>query len=208
MATQRHQIARIGVTGGIGSGKTAVCRMFEERGIPVLYADSIAREISDTDAGVKRRIATLFGVEAYDSAGKLNRRYIASVAFGNTRVQTQLNAIIHPKVEKELDRRSRDVSLAIPFVVIEAALIYEAGLDKMLDAIVVVDAEESLRVKRVVERDRVTSEEVKKRIKAQWSQAEKLDRADVVIRNNGTLAELESQVDFLYTLFVKQYGIA
>jgi len=198
-------IARIGVTGGIGSGKSAVCAVFERLGVPVLYADAIAREISDADTAIKKKIATLLGPQSYTSNGTLNRTYVASLVFSNKKLQQQLNAIVHPKVEREIEARIGRLKGSPPFVVVEAALIYEAGLDALLDAVVVVDAEEDARIRRVVKRDGVSAEDVRKRIGAQWNQAQKLSRADIVIRNNGSLSELEIQVRFLYTLFIQLY---
>ncbi|MCI0706762.1 MAG: dephospho-CoA kinase [Ignavibacteriae bacterium] len=205
MTKHTGHIARIGVTGGIGSGKSAVCAAFERLGVPVLYADAIAREISDTNAEVKRKIREVFGVDSYSRDGKLNRQYVASRVFTDKKLQKKLNALVHPKVREELEMRIGRVPLSSPFVVVEAALIYEAGLDKMLDVVIVVDAEEDIRIRRVVERDGAEPEDVRRRIAAQWSQEKKRSRADIVIRNNGKLFELESQVQFLYTLFVQRY---
>ena len=146
MARENKHPARIGVTGGIGSGKTSVCAIFERLGVPTFSADLIAREISDTDPGVKRAIAKLIGPEAFRSDGTLDRPYVASVVFSNEPLQRMLNAIVHPEVEKEIDKRIRALARMKPaYVIVEAALLFEAGWDERLDAILVVDADEEVR---------------------------------------------------------------
>lgn len=180
--------------------------MFGRLGVPVLYADQIAREISDTEPRVKRAIVRLLGPESYRSDGKLDRPFVASKVFSKKTLQQKLNAIVHPEVEKELKKRIQKLEgNRVPFVIVEAALIYEAELDKMLDAVIVVDADESTRTRRVMERDNVTGEEVQKRINAQWSQQKKVQRADYVIMNDGSLSDLELKIKFLSTLFTHLY---
>lgn len=171
----------------------------------VFSADEIAREISDSNPRIRRAIIALLGQESYRPDGTLNRPYVASLIFSQRTLQKQLNAIVHPEVEKELDSRIRQHSDRIPFVLVEAALMYEAGLERTLDAVIVVDADEDVRVQRVVDRDRMRPEEVRKRMKAQWTQQKKLQRADYVLRNNGSFEELESNVKFLFNLFSQRY---
>lgn len=204
MSSYQH-IARIGVTGGIGSGKSTVCALFVRLGVTVYYADEIARELSDSNPTIRQAITQLLGPEAYRSDGTLNRPYVASLVFSNRTLQRKLNAIVHPQVERELERRLAQYGSSPPFVLVEAALIYEAGLNRMLDAVIVVDAKPTVRVQRVIERDRVKPNDVRKRMKAQWSQQKKLQRADYIITNNGSLDELESAVKFLYNLFLQRY---
>jgi dephospho-CoA kinase len=198
---QKH-ILKIGVTGGIGSGKTAVCDIFARLGVPMLHSDEIAKELSNSNQGIRKKLITFLGPEAYLSDGTLNRQFIASKIFSNKELQRKVEAVIHPQVEKERERRIRElIQQGYRFLIIEAALIYEAGLDKKLDIVVVVNAEETTRVTRVRKRDAVTEEHVYARIKAQYNVKKKLEKADYVIYNNGTLEELESKVRFLYTLF-------
>lgn len=171
----------------------------------VYHADEIARELTDSRPTIRDAIINLLGPESYRPDGTLNRPYVASLVFSKRELQRKLNAIVHPEVKRELERRLAQYGSRLPFVLIEAALIYEAGLDKMLDAVIVVDARQDVRVRRVVERDRATPDDVRKRMKAQWSQREKLQRADYIITNNGSLKELESAVQFLYNLFLQRY---
>ncbi|MBI3587412.1 MAG: dephospho-CoA kinase [Ignavibacteriales bacterium] len=202
MRKPKGHIFRIGVTGGIGSGKTVVCTMFEQLGIPALYADEIAKEIMDSDPKAKKLIIGLLGTSAYTSDGSLDRVYVASQVFSNKTLQKKLNAIVHPLVEQEIDKGIEGISaVGKRSVIIEAALIYEAGLDRTLDAVVVVDADEQERIERVSKRDGISTADIKKRISAQWSTQRKLDKADYILRNNGSLQDLETNVRFLYTIF-------
>jgi dephospho-CoA kinase len=199
---KRSHILKIGVTGGIGSGKTSVCRIFESLGIPVLYADDIAKKISNYDPNVRRRITRLLGPAAYGPEGLYNREFVASKIFSDKKLQQRLNAIIHPEVEKELQRRFQDAEQKnAKMVVVEAALIYEAGLDKQLDAVIVVDAGEGERIRRIVERDGATEKDIRKRMSAQWAVSKKIAKAEYVIHNNGTHQDLEHKVRFLHAVF-------
>jgi dephospho-CoA kinase len=195
-------ILKIGVTGGIGSGKTAVCDIFARLGVPVLHSDEMAKELSHSNQVIRKKLMSLLGTEAYLSDGTLNRQFVASKIFSNKELQRKVEAVIHPQVEKERERRIKElIQQGHRFLIIEAALMYEAGLDKKLDVVVVVHAEEATRVARVRKRDAVPEENVYARINAQDDVKKKLEKADYVIYNNGTLEELESKARFLYTLF-------
>jgi dephospho-CoA kinase len=178
---KRSHILKIGVTGGIGSGKTSVCRIFESLGIPVLYADDIGKEISNYDPNIRRRITKIFS---------------------DKKLQQRLNDIIHPEVEKELQRRFQDFERKnAKLVLVEAALIYEAGLDKQLDGVIVVDAGEDERIRRIVARDGSAEQDIRKRMSSQWTVSKKIAKAEYVIQNNGTTQDLEHKVRFLHAVF-------
>ena len=196
------KIFKIGVTGGIGSGKSAACTVFAHLGVPVLYADDIAKEISSTDTTVRKKIITLVGESAFQPDGSLNRTFIASKMFADKSIQRQVESFIHPRVEKEIERRTQEFKhRGERMVIVEAALIFEAGLNKNFDAVIVLDADESERINRVRKRDAVSEETVRSRMTAQWDVKKKLEKADYVIYNNGTVEELESKVRFLYSVF-------
>lgn len=201
MAKSKRTILRVGITGGIGSGKSLVCSLFEQEGVPVLYADGIARELSDNHPKIKKALKQLLGNEVYQADGALDRPLVASRVFVSKSLQKALNKIVHPAVEraistsiKRLEREGKRL------VLVEAALIYEAGLDKDLDYVVVVEADEELRIDRLIARDKTTAEQVRGRMNSQWKGAEKVRRADFVLYNNGTKDELANRVSFLLTL--------
>jgi len=197
-----NNILKIGITGGIGSGKSAVCDIFTRLGVQVLFADDIAKELSNTDSVIRKKLVELLGESAYQADGSLNRSLVAEKLFSNKSLQRKVEAVIHPRVEKEIIRRTKELAQSGKrMVIVEAALIYEAGLDKKLDAIVVVDADEAERISRVCKRDTILEDAVRSRIKAQIDAKKKSEKADYIIYNNGTLGELEFKVRFLYTLF-------
>jgi dephospho-CoA kinase len=191
------------VTGGIGSGKTAVCAEFERLGRKVLYADAIAREIQESDPQIKRRITSLLGKEAYTGQGSLNRRFVANAIFSDSKLREGLNAIVHPAVLGKLDRAiaSDSTMLEEPYVLIEAALIYESGLDRKLDAVLVVDAPLETRVARVSKRDGLDEEAVLARIRSQEAAQKLRLKADVLLHNTGDLTEIRSKICFLDSIF-------
>jgi dephospho-CoA kinase len=204
MPLHQKRILKIGVTGGIGSGKTAVCDIFMRLGIPVLHSDEIAKELSHSSQVIRKKLMSILGTETYLVDGTLNRQFVASKIFSNKELQRKVEAVIHPQVEKEREHRIKElIQKGHRFLIVEAALIYEAGLNKKLDGVIMVDAEEATRVARVRKRDAVSEENVYARINAQGDVKKKLEKADYVIQNNGTLEELESKVRFLYTIFNK-----
>jgi dephospho-CoA kinase len=151
---------------------------------------------------VRKKLTAVLGESAFHTDGSLNRSFIASEIFSHKSLQQKVESIIHPQVEKEIDRQMRKLAHRGDWiVVVEAALIYEAGLHKKLDAVVVVDADESKRISRVCKRDIVTENAVRSRMAAQLDVKKKLEKADYIIYNNGTTEELEFKVRFLYSVF-------
>jgi dephospho-CoA kinase len=204
MPDHKREIMKIGVTGGIGSGKSAVCDIFERLGVPVLHSDDIAKELSNSNPEIREKLTALLGQEAYSGDGKLNRTFLASRIFSNDRLKRKVEAIIHPYVRKERERLMLDFrNKGYLWFILETALLYEVGLDKELDFVVVVDADEALRFDRVCQRDSISEDSVRARNNAQLDTAKKLRKADYVIYNNSTLEELESKVRFLYNVFTQ-----
>jgi dephospho-CoA kinase len=192
---------RVGVTGGIGSGKSLVCALFAGYGVPVLSADEVARQLMVSDADLRRRLILVLGPSAYRTDGALDKQFVASRIFSDPSLRKKVDRLVHPKVEQEVGRRFGELDRnGHPLAIVEAALIFEAGFDKELDAVVVVDAPEEIRVKRVVERDHGTPEQVRERISSQMDPQQKTTKADYVIHNSGSLSELESSVRFLLTI--------
>ena len=178
---------KIGLTGGIGSGKTTVAHIFEVLGIPVYYADEAAKNLMNEDAVLKQQIINRFGPEAYKD-GKLDRHFLGTLVFSNPEKLKQLNEIVHPATQKDGERW---MSLQkTPYAIHEAALIFEAGLESGFDYVIGVTAPESLRISRTIRRDQTTRGKVLKRIHQQMNEEEKMKLCDFVIRNNEEIAVL------------------
>ncbi len=144
---------KIGITGGIGSGKTTVCKIFETLGIPVYYADDRAKELMVTNPDLVAGIKKLFGEEAYHSDGSLNRAHIAALAFGDAAMLAQLNALVHPAVHQDGYEWAESQTDA-PYTLREAALVFESGGHKKLDKVITVFAPKEMRIERVMARDK------------------------------------------------------
>lgn len=181
MAEKRLQV---GVTGGIGSGKTTVCRLFEVLGIPVYYADERAKQLMVEDETLVRQIREAFGEEVYAGDGQLNRSYLSDIVFNNPDKLKLLNALVHPAVGRD-SRRWHEEQTDAPYTLREAALIFESGSFRQLDKVIAVTAPKELRMERVMRRDQVDREAVEARMKNQMPEEEKVKRADYVIYNDG-----------------------
>lgn len=174
---------KIGLTGGMGSGKTTVCRMFEVLGIPVFYADETAKSLMKTDLLLKQNIIKGFGVDSYSDKGELNRKYISSLVFNNKLELDKLNAMVHPAVFRAFDSWVLKQT-ASPYVIKEAALLFESDSHKMCDQSVLIKSPEALRIQRIIKRDVTTQEEAKLRMIRQFSDERKEEMADHVILND------------------------
>ncbi|MBK7870120.1 MAG: dephospho-CoA kinase [Saprospiraceae bacterium] len=178
---------KVGITGGIGSGKTTVCKIFETLGIPVYYADERAKWLMVNDPDLIKDIKVLFGEAAYDLEGHLNRKYISDIVFNNPEKLNQLNSLVHPAVAKDGSAWNQ-AQVGVPYTLREAALIYEAGINKHLDYVIVVTAPLELRIQRVMQRDQIPREAVEARIDKQMPEEEKVRLGDFVIVNDGEQA--------------------
>jgi len=188
----------IGITGGIGSGKSAVADHFEELGVPVLRADTIARRLMVEDAELRASIAALLGPEAYMPDGELDRTWVAERIFADPALLEGINALVHPRTIEEQNRRAEELFRAGHRIVAsEAALIYESGGEDRFDYIIVVDAPRELRMQRAAARDGAVLEEVERRDRAQIPTEQKVEWADFVVRNDGTMEQLRSNTTFV-----------
>lgn len=176
---------KIGITGNIGGGKTTVSKVFEVLGIPVFYADDAAKNVMTTDAELISGLKTTFGEEAYFDDGALNRKYIAGIVFNDEIQLAKLNAMVHPAVFRAFDTWVAQATGA-PYVMKEAALLFESSSYKMCDKTIMVTAPLELRIKRVMQRDGFTREEILSRNARQLSEEKKIELADFVIRNDDT----------------------
>jgi dephospho-CoA kinase len=195
-------VKTLGVTGGIGSGKTTVCGFLEEKGARVFYADIEAKRLMQEDASVRAEITEAFGAEAYTDDGALDRAYLADQVFGDADRLERLNAIVHPRVfESFAAATERAAEEGIDLLVHEAALLFEAGGDAHVDVTAAVVAPDADRVARVAERDDVTPDQVRARMGHQLPQDELRRRADHVLENDGSLENLrQKSVDLYWTV--------
>lgn len=174
---------KVGITGGIGSGKTTVCRIFEVMGVPVYYADDRAKQLMQTDLRLISIIKELFGEQSYID-GKLNRKLISEQVFNNKPLLAKLNAAVHPVVAKDTESWMSQYE-ELPYVLKEAALIFESGMHKQLDKIICVTAPIDVRINRVKQRDHLSYEEITARMKNQMSEEQKAALSDYIIQNDG-----------------------
>ena len=171
----------IGLTGGIGSGKSTVAKIFETLGIPVYYADEAARTLMNSDSEVITAVKKKFGEESYNN-GELNRSYIASIVFNDAHKLDVLNSITHPATIAHAKKWMQQQNA--PYTIKEAALIFEAGSSEGLDYVIGVYAPQALRLRRVIDRDKTTREEVVKRMNRQINEEMKMKLCDFVITND------------------------
>jgi dephospho-CoA kinase len=191
----------VGITGGIGSGKTTACQIFEALGVPVYYADLRAKELMAHNASLKAKIVQAFGQRAY-SGGELNREYLAKEVFGSKERLSVLNGLVHPAVADDFDEWLEE-NRKSPYVLKEAAILFESGAYHNVDVAVLVIAPKEERINRVVKRDGVTRDQVIQRMNNQWTQERKAKLADHIINNDGTQL-LIPQVIELHRKFIKK----
>ncbi len=170
----------VGLTGGIGSGKSSISALFAQKGIPVYIADRQAKRLMQTDPVLKQGIIREFGAESYKGTD-LNRAYLAAKVFGSKTELAKLNALVHPVVHRDLlDFAARQKAA---FIIYENAILFENGSDALCDYIITVTAPVSERIRRVMARDNMEEKQVLARMQHQWSDAEKIERSDFVIEN-------------------------
>ncbi|MEE4177035.1 MAG: dephospho-CoA kinase [Bacteroides sp.] len=173
---------QVGLTGNIGSGKTTVCKVFENLGVPVFYADLRARVIMEREV-VVNRVVKEFGADILDEEGKLNRKALAGIVFNDREKLDRLNGIVHPLVRTDyLEWVSENKDQ--PYVIEEAAILFESGMAAHFDQVIVVAAPLEVRIERVMQRDGISREEVLRRAANQFAEEELVARADYVIHND------------------------
>jgi dephospho-CoA kinase len=172
----------IGLTGGIGSGKSTVARVMETLGVPVFDADRAALALYDEDESLLTEVKERFGDSVIQLGGQLNRQALASIVFNDVEALKQLNAMVHPRVAKKFDAWKKMQKASA--VIREAAILFESGSASDCDVVIVVTAPEDLRVARVQKRNGWSEAEVRARMKRQWSEEQLIERADAVIVND------------------------
>ena len=188
---------KIGLTGGIGSGKTTVANMFKNKNIPVFIADVEAKKILN-DPSVAQDVANTFNISLTND-GLIDKSELASIVFKDKEALEKLNSIIHPKVQQSFQKWIRNIDA--PYIIYEAAIIFEKDRASDFDFTILITAPEEARIQRVVQRDLSSEEEVKSRMKAQWPESKKKKLADFVIENIN-LKQTQQQVDKLHANFL------
>ena len=174
---------KVGITGGIGSGKTMVCKVFELLGISVYYSDEESKKLLDNDIKVKEQIINMFGDAIINEAGNIDRKKLSAAVFGDNEKLKLLNGIVHPAVAKHFEEWL-NVHSTDKYILKEAAILFESGANKLVDEVITVTAPVSLKIQRAMQRDKIAEEQVVLRMKNQWSDEEKIKLSQFVIYND------------------------
>lgn len=191
---------KIGITGGIGSGKSQVSKLIENSGYVVLNADDIAKQIMIDDESVRELIILEFGENSYNNE-ELNRSYLAKKAFSSVENVAILNSIVHPPMVEKINELMEIELKNSKIVFVEAALIYEAEVDSILDYVLLVTSDENSRIERIKNRDGLSETEIQNRMKFQMPENEKENLADFTIKNSSSLLELEMKTKMFLSVF-------
>ncbi len=187
---------KIAVTGGIGSGKSSLCAFFKEKGYPVFYSDSVAKELMVNSAEIKKKIIKHFGKESY-SGEKLNREYLAGKVFSDPAKTELINSIVHPATTLEIQKRIEKEFLKKDIVFVESALVYEAKIHKNFNYVILVASSDENKIERVTKRDKSAPGSVMERINSQIPDEKKKLKADFVINNDSSLEELKMRGELI-----------
>ena len=188
---------KVGITGGIGSGKSTICNFFSLLGIPVFNADNEAKKIMNESLLVRSKMMMLFGKDIYLPNQDIDRKKLASIIFNSPSLLQKVNSIIHPEVRNYFNEWCNEQES--PYIVHEAAILFESGFYKIMDYTILITAPENQRIERIMQRDKSTYEQIKKRISKQWTDEKKIKLADFTINNNNreliipTLIELDKK---------------
>lgn len=191
---------RVGLTGGIGSGKSTVAELFARRGTPVIDTDVIARQLVAPGQPALAEIARDFGKDLLDANGELDRARMRQRVFQDSGARRRLEAILHPRIRAAV--RQQLAAISAPYCVIVVPLLVETGFDELIDRVLVVDSEDRLQQERVSRRDNVSADAVRRTMAAQATRAQRLARADDVVANNGTVVDLERAVERLHASYL------
>ena len=188
----------VGITGGIGSGKTFVCQVLETMGYPVFYSDKEAKKIIVSNKIVKKSIIDLFGKEAYTDSGKINTSFLSKQIFNDKTLLNKMNGIVHPAVRLAFKEWATGQKSKIVFN--EAAIIFETGIYKNYKHVVLVTAPKDLKIKRITKRDQSTIEQIENRMKNQWTDQKKAEFTNLTINNDEQSMLIPQIVDVLNKL--------
>ena len=188
---------KVGLTGGIGSGKSLIAEMFKLLGVPVMHADATAKYLMEHDENLKAALTKTFGEKVYQN-GRLSRPFLASLVFNNTQKLETLNALVHPATVAYSGKWFE--KQAFPYAIKEAAIFFESGTYVEMNKMIGVYAPFEMRLKRTMERDGISEEEVKERMQHQMNEEEKMSRCDYVIQNDGSKSIIEQVLEIHYRL--------
>ncbi len=190
----------IGLTGGIGSGKSKVAELFQKRNIPVIDTDIIARELVKPDQPALKEIKKLFGDSIIQDNGELDRQALAEITFHNKQARKNLEKILHPRIRHSMLEKINKVSA--PYVIVVIPLLIETGQSAEVDHILVVDCSEEIQIQRVKQRDKRDEKQIREILNAQASREERLSIADDVIENEGDISNLDAKIEELHQKFL------
>tara|TARA_B000000565_G_scaffold144913_1_gene109552 strand:+ start:697 stop:1290 length:594 start_codon:yes stop_codon:yes gene_type:complete len=191
---------KVGLTGGLGSGKSTASQFFESMGAYVLDADVTAKELIDNNKDVQKELVKEFGTDIIDASEKIDKKKLARVAFQDEDHQQRLNYVVHPHINNAIDKNFDEISEnnQHSLFIVDAALIYESGYDAHLDYVIVVTAQLKHRMERALQRKTLSRDEILKRIDFQWPEEDKTSAADYVVHNDGTEEDLKKQIAIIY----------
>jgi dephospho-CoA kinase len=202
MAQPASRAYRVALTGGIASGKTTVANLFAAHGVPLVDTDLIAREVVEPGQPALAAVAAAFGTDVLDPEGRLDRRRLREIIFGDAAARGRLEAILHPAIRAEMERQSAAAADAGPYQLLVIPLLAEGGRRNHVDRVLVVDTPESVQVARLMARDAVTREQAEASLRAQAARTARLGIADDVVNNTGRIEDLRDQVDALHLQYV------
>jgi len=195
---------KVGLTGGLGSGKSTASKFFNSLGAFILDADNAAKKLIESSKKVKNELIKEFGTDIMDANSNVDKKKLARIAFQDEDHQQRLNYVVHPHIHNAIDKSFNEIldQNNHKLFIVDAALIYESGYDAHLDYVIVVTAQLKHRMERALNRNTLTREEILKRIEFQWPEEDKTSLADFVIHNDGTEAELNDQIVELFKKLV------
>jgi len=189
---------RVGLTGGIATGKSFCLRRFAKRGVPVIDADIVSREVVEPGSPALEAIRSRFGASVIAPDGRLDRAALAAVVFSNRAARAELESIIHPEVYRRINEWFANQPPGVRFAIADIPLLFETGHEHDFECVVVCACEPFEQLRRLIGRDRLTEEEARARLAAQWPIVEKIARGDFVIRTDGTFDETDAQVNEVF----------
>lgn len=206
MGNQRiSHTLRVGLTGGIGSGKTTASDMFAEFGVPVIDADDISRKLTRKGQPAYDAIVDEFGSDVIDKDGELRRDYLRKLVFTDELLRNRLESIIHPLVHSTINKFINDISY--PYCIISIPLLFETGAENTVDRVLVIDAPETLQIKRAIARDNADNEGIQKIIHSQMNREQRLKQTDDVICNDTSIGKLQSEVNSMHEKYLSLAAI-